>query len=70
MFFNIFSGKTYIKTGSLMQDSDGKTFTKLADGWISEDGQYIQKTQHGYLNMETGIDSNVGDPFDGGWNAD
>lgn len=53
-----------------MQDSDGKTFTKAGDGWISEDGQYIQKTQHGYLNMETGIDSNVGDPFDGGWNAD
>lgn len=70
MFFNVFSGKTYIRTGSLMIDSDGKTFTRVGNNFYSEDGQIIRQTGDVYENLHTGIRSTFGDPFDGGNDAD
>lgn len=70
MFFDLFSGKTYIRTGSLMIDSEGKTFTNVGQDWISEDGQYICKTSAGFENLNTGIRSEFGDPFTGDIHAD
>jgi flagellar basal body rod protein FlgG len=64
MFFNIFSGKTYSRTGDLMLDSEGKMFTKLGNNWISEDGDLIQKTSTGFENLNTGVRSEFGDPFE------
>lgn len=58
-----FSGRTYITTDNVKQSTDGETFIKTGDMWISDKGSLVQE-QHGeQVNLKTGIRSSFGDAF-------
>lgn len=61
--FNIFSNKRYVTTDSVMVDQNGKTFVQSDDDWISQDGDYIQKTENGFMSLRSGARSEFSDPF-------
>ena len=62
--FNIFSGKNYTETGNSLVSENGAVFNKVFNGYLSEDGDLIQKQGEGFMNMTTGVQSAFGDPFE------
>jgi hypothetical protein len=46
-----------------MVDQNGKTFIQSDDDWISQDGDYIQKTDNGFMSLRSGARSEFADPF-------
>lgn len=63
-FMNLFSGKTYQDTGNIRMAEDGETFIKMGNQWIGENGNLIQKQGNDWVNLETGVRSSFGDPFE------
>ena len=66
--FNMFSNKNYTDTGSVLISEDGavfnKVFNKVFNGYLSEDGDLIQKHGDNFMNITTGVQSAFGDPFE------
>lgn len=62
---SIFSGRTYTKTGNLIQDDEGHTFIQCGDNWYGDNGDVVQKQGNGLMNLNTGVQSSWGDPFEG-----
>jgi hypothetical protein len=60
---DLFSGKVYTKTDSLLINQDGRVFVKTGDNYIGADGEFIMKQGNNLFNTKTGITSNFGDPF-------
>lgn len=60
---DLFSGKVYTKTDSLLISQDGRVFVKTGDNYIGADGEFIMKQGNNLFNTKTGISSNFGDPF-------
>jgi hypothetical protein len=60
---DLFSGKVYTKTDSLLINQDGRVFVKTGDNYIGADGEFIMKQGNNLFNTKTGISSNFGDPF-------
>ena len=63
-FFNVFSGKTYTKNSSGITDTDGNCFVEIPNGYLSQNGNVIQRQAQGFMNMTTGVQSTFGDPFE------
>jgi hypothetical protein len=62
--FNMFSNKNYTETGNVLVSETGKSFVKVFNGYLSEDGDLIQKHGENFMNMTTGVQSAFGDPFE------
>lgn len=62
-----YSGRTYITTGNVKQTTDGETFIKTGDMWISDKGSLVQEQNGEQQNLKTGIRSSFGDAF---WSDD
>ena len=60
----MFSSKNYTETGSVLVSETGTVFNKMFNGYLSEDGDLIQKQGDGFMNMTTGVQSTFGDPFE------
>ena len=60
---NPFSAKTYTTTDTVKIANDGTSFVKAGNDWIASNGDYIQQTNNGLLNLRTGVNSTFGDPF-------
>lgn len=60
---NPFSAKTYTNTDSVKIANDGAVFVKVGIDWIAPNGDYIQQTNNGLLNLRTAINEAYGDPF-------
>ena len=60
---DLFSGKVYTKTDSLLINQEGHVFVKTGDNYIGADGEFIMKQGNNLFNTKTGISSNFGDPF-------
>ena len=60
---NPFSSKSYVITETVKISNDGKTFVKSGADWIGSNGDLIQQTNNGLVNIRTGVNSNFGDPF-------
>lgn len=60
---NPFSGNVYTTTDTVKIGQDGKLFTKNGSNWIANNGDFIQKTNDGFLNLRTGVNETFGDPF-------
>lgn len=60
---DLFSGKVYTKTDSLLINQEGRVFVKTGDNYIGTDGEFIMKQGNNLFNTKTGISSNFGDPF-------
>jgi hypothetical protein len=63
-FTNLFSGKVYNQTSSTITTPDGNMFIKSGNNWVGENGEWIQKQGTDLVNMETGVRSSFGDPFE------
>jgi hypothetical protein len=61
---DIFSGRVYTETENFKQSSTGETFIKCGDTWFGHNGQMIQQRSDDLLNINTGISSKFGDPFE------
>ena len=62
--FNMFSNKNYTETGNVLVSEDGVVFNKVFNGYLSQDGDLIQKQGENFMNMTTGVQSSFGDPFE------
>jgi len=62
--FNMFSNKNYTETGNVLVSEDGVVFNKVFNGYLSQDGDLIQKQGENFMNMTTDIQSSFGDPFE------
>jgi flagellar basal body rod protein FlgG len=62
-FTNLFSGKVYNKTSSTITTPDGDLYIKSGNNWIGENGELIQRQGTDLVNIETGVRSSFGDPF-------
>jgi hypothetical protein len=60
---DIFSGRVYVEAENFKQSTTGETFIKCGDTWFGQHGQMIQQRTDDLLNLNTGISSNFGDPF-------
>ena len=63
-FTNLFSGKVYNDVGNMRAAQDGETFMKMGNQWIGDNGNLIQKQGNDWVNLETGVRSSFGDPFE------
>lgn len=63
-FTNIFSGKVYNDLCNVRIAENGETFIKMGNQWIGDDGSLIQKQGNDWVNLDTGVRSSFGDPFD------
>ena len=60
---DLFSGKVYTKTDTMVITEKGDVFNKVGDNYIGSDGDLIIKQGDHLFNTRTGISSNFGDPF-------
>lgn len=61
---NIFSGRSYLTTDHIKQSlNDDQTFIKCGDYWLADNGDLIQDKDGKQFNLNTGIQSTFGDPF-------
>lgn len=60
---NPFSAKTYNISDKVKIAQDGTASVKVGNDWIAPNGDYIQQTNNGLLNLRTGVNSTFGDPF-------
>lgn len=60
---NPFSGNVYTTTDTVKIGQDGTFFINNGGNWIANNGDFIQKTNSGFLNLRTGVISSIGDPF-------
>jgi flagellar basal body rod protein FlgG len=63
-FTNLFSGKVYNQTNSTITTPDGDLYIKSGNSWIGENGELIQRQGTDLVNIETGVRSSFGDPFE------
>jgi hypothetical protein len=60
---DLFSGKVYTKTDSMLINQEGNVFVKSGDNYIGSDGTLITQFGSTLFNTKTGTSSNFGDPF-------
>ena len=60
---NIFSGQTYSVSGNTKIRDDGTTFVRSGSMWYGPNGQVVQQSGNIFRNLNTGVQSNFGDPF-------
>ena len=63
LIWNWLSGKTYTETESSMVDEHGNVFMKTPNGFVSQDGTFINQVNNQLLNTSTGEWSAFSDVF-------
>ena len=58
-----FSNHIYQTTDNIKTNEHGTVFVKTGMDWIASNGDYIQQTNKGLVNLRTGVNSVFGDPF-------
>jgi TPR repeat protein len=59
------SGEVYTQSGNVMTNTKGDVYNKIDERtWIDRDGDLIQKQGGEYANLNTGVRSSFGDPFE------